>query len=93
MEAEIARLLNVTTPDKLKLQELMQEYLQLNETASDVESDGDDNADERGSETADDADFDMVPSVCDTVLAGINVYPEAMSGDAEQEFDKASTFR
>jgi len=103
MEDEIARLLNATSSDKLRLQQLMQEYLQLDESASGSESDSsadeDDTEDEteQSSSAVTDKDpvFDMTASEGDLILKGATAgtYPVTMSDDCQQEYDKASKFR
>ena len=100
MEDEIAHLWNATSS---RLQQLIREYLQLDDTASNSESnssfDEDDTEDEtEESSTAvtdNDPAFDMTASECDVILksAASNTYPLVMSDECQLEYDKAAKFR
>lgn len=103
MEDEIVRLLNATSSDKLRLQQLMQDYLQLDDSGSGGESnssadedDTEDETEESSSEVTDkDPVFDMTASESDLILKGATAgtYAVTMSDDCQQEYDKASKFR
>ena len=93
MENEIARLLNLSGSDKVKLQELLSDYLEENGEDSEKENDVDSDDGEDHDVDTEVAQFDMRASDYDTAIEQLSLGDCVVSGDAEVELDKAAKFK
>ena len=93
MENEIARLLNLFCSDKVKLQELLSDYLEENGEDSEKENDVDSDDGKDHDVDTEVAQFDMRASDYDTAIEQLSLGDCVVSGDAEVELDKAAKFK
>lgn len=96
MADEIARLLNINSSDKQKLNEQLQDYLGESDAGSDSESESDTNGNAISEDDDDDVEqdtFDMAATDCDLALNRAAKCSETLAGDDEMELKKAMEFR